>query len=148
MVNKNPVVLCCLLLLFGQAVADDSNRHLQVDGMSVYLGVIPAQLTQQHPEMHGGGADKEHRYHLLIALLDSSSSERITDAQLKATVSLLGLAGSTKSLEPMHGAQSIMSYGNYFTMPKPELYRIRVEIRRGDSKHLSVANFVFQRPRD
>lgn len=41
-----------------------------------------------------------------------------------------------------------VSYGNYFILHKPERYRIRVEIRRGDDEHLSVAEFVFQRPLD
>ncbi len=142
---RNLLVFCCLLFAANLAIADDSERHQQVDGLSVYLGVIPAQLTQEHPGMHGGASDKEHRYHLLVALFDARSGERITDAKLKATVSSLGLGGSTKALEPMRDEP--LSYGNYFIMHKPELYRIRVEIRRGDSKP-SVASFVFQRPRD
>jgi len=110
-----------------------------------YLGVIPAQLTQEHPGMHGGGADKEHRYHVLVALFDSKSGERITDASVKATVSSLGMGGSTEVLEPMHG--EALSYGNYFSLLKPELYRVRVEIQRGKDSDKSVAKFVFLRPR-
>jgi len=140
------LVCFCLMFASNLAMADDSNRHLQVDGMSVYLGVIPAQLTQEHPKMHGGGADREHRYHVMIALFDSKSGARITDAKLKATVSQLGLAGITEVLEPMRGEP--LSYGNYFTMRKPELYRIRVDIQRGKGGEKSVANFVFRRPRD
>lgn len=143
---KNLAIFFCLLFAASLVMADDSEHHQRVDGLSIYLGVIPAQLTQKHPKMHGGGADKEHRYHVMIALFDAKSGERITDARVKATVSPLGLGGSTKPLEQIHGEP--LSYGNYFTMHKPELYRIRVEIRRGDSKHLTVAKFVFQRPRD
>jgi len=146
MLYKNVLVYFCLLFVTNLVMADGSERYQQVDGMSVYLGVIPAQLTQkQHPGMHGG-SDKEHRYHVLVALFDVKSGERITDARLKATVAPLGFGGVTKELEPMRSEP--ISYANYFTMHKPELYRILVEIRRGEDKTKSVANFVYRRPRD
>ncbi|VAX04532.1 hypothetical protein MNBD_GAMMA20-2390 [hydrothermal vent metagenome] len=143
---RNPLVFFCLVLFTTMVMADDSKRHLQINGMSVYLGVIPAQITQEHPAMHGGSASGEHRYHVLVALFDSRSGKRITDARVKAAVFPLGLARPAKELEAMRGES--LSYGNYFTLHKPELYRIRVEIRRGDNGHLSVAEFVFQRPLD
>ena len=146
MSHRNLLVFFGLLFAANLAMADDSERHQRVDGMSVYLGVIPAQLTQEHPGMHGGASDKAHRYHVLVALFDSKSNQRITDARVKATVSPLGLGGRTKALEPMN--EELLSYGNYFTMGKPELYRIRVEIQRGKGGDKSVANFIYQRPRD
>ena len=143
---RNLSVFFCLLFAASLVLAGNSERHQQVDGMDIYLGVIPAQLTQEHSGMHGSEADRKHSYHILVALFDSKSRKRITDARVKATVSLLGMGGSTKELEPMR--DEALSYGNYFTLHEPELYRIKFEIRRGDSKHLSVAKFVFQRPRD
>ncbi len=146
MLSKKPLVFFCLIFFTNMAMADDSKRHLQINGMSVYLGVIPAQLSQEHPAMHGGFAGEEHRYHVLVALFDSRSGKRITDASVKAAVFPLGLERSPEALEAMRSEP--LSYGNYFTLHKPELYRIRVEIRRGDNGHLSVAEFVFQRPLD
>lgn len=144
---RNLLVLFCLILVTNMAMADDSRRHLKVDGMSVYLGVMPAQITQKYLAMHDGSAEKEHRYHVLVALFDSKSGKRITDARVKAAVFPLGLQRSPEELEPMRN--DLLSYGNYFTLHKPELYRIRVEIRRGDNdEHLSIAEFVFQRPLD
>jgi hypothetical protein len=147
MLYRNLLISFCLLFTTSLAIADELERHQRVDGMSVYLGVIPAQLIQEYSGgMHGGDADKEHRYHVLVALFDSKSGERIIDARIKATVSPLGLGGSTKELEVMHG--ELLSYGNYFTLHKPELYRIRVEIQREKGGAKSMANFVFRRPRD
>jgi len=147
MVHRNALTVCSLFLLLGQAVADDSQRHQQVGGMDIYLGVLPAQITQaQHPNMHGATDGDEHRYHLLVALFDSKSDERITDARVKATVAQLGMEGKTKALALMGG--ELLSYGNYFAMHKPDYYRIGVEIQRAGSGGKSVAKFVFQRPRD
>jgi len=139
-------VLIALLFCAGPAVAADSERHQQVDGMDIYLGVMPAQLTREHPGMHGSKADREHSYHILVALFDSKTHIRITDARVKATVSLLGMGGTTKELEPMRGEP--LSYGNYFTLHEPEIYRIKIMIQRGDSKHRSVAEFAYRRPGD
>jgi len=146
MLHRKTFVCFCFLLVANLVVAGDSERHQLVGGMSIYLGVIPAQLTQEHPGMHGSGVDKRHSYHVLVALFDAKSGQRITDAKVKATVSPLGMGGDTKKLEPMRGEP--LSYGNYFTLHRPERYRIRVEIQRGEGGDRSVANFVYQRPRD
>ncbi len=144
MLYKKLSIFVCLLFVATLSAADDSKRHQLVGGMSVYLGVIPAQLTQkEHPGMHGG-SDKEHRYHVMVALFDVKSGKRIDDARVTATVAVLGLGGHTKDLEPMLGGA--LSYGNYFVMHKPEMYRILVEIKRGKNK--STANFVYERPKD
>ncbi len=143
---RKPAVFFPFLFAAGLVLAADSQRHQQVDGMDVYLGVMPAQLTREHPGMHGSRVDRGHSYHILVALFDSKTRERITDARVKATVSLIGMGGSTRTLEPMRDEP--LSYGNYFTLHEPELYRIKVDIRRGDSKHISVAEFIFRRPRD
>ena len=146
MLFRNLLISLCFLFAATLAMAGDSERHQMVDGMSVYLGVIPAQFVKDHPGMHGGSGDKKHNYHVLVALFDGKSGERITDANVKATVSPLGMAGSSKHMEAMHG--DIVSYGNYFTLQKPEAYRILVEIRRGKDGDKSEANFVYRRPRD
>ncbi len=140
MLYKNMFVFFCLLFAASLVMAGDSERHLQVDGMNVYLGVIPAQLTSE--KMHNSATSKEHNYHVLIAVFDSKSGARITDAKLKATVAPLGLGGHSKELEVMPG--DALSYGNYFVMHKPGRYRILVEIQRGETT--SMAHFVYQRP--
>jgi hypothetical protein len=137
-----------LFFMFGTnlVLADHAQRHQIIDGMSIYLGVIPAQLTQKYDSMHGGAPHEEHSYHIVIALFDTKSGKRITNAKLKTTVALLGMKGTTKDLEPMHGA--LLSYGNYFTMHQAAHYTISIEIQRASTEAKSVAHFIFNRPKD
>jgi len=114
--------------------ADDNSRHQVAEGVDIYLGVIPAEMILGHPklhteaEMHGGVPVGEHRYHVTVALFDAATGKRITGAQVKASVSELGLSGIEKKLEPMLIAD-VISYGNYFRMSNTDVYRIRVQIR-------------------
>jgi uncharacterized small protein (DUF1192 family) len=124
-------------------MANESKRHQKIDGLSIYLGVIPAQLTQKHYKMHGGITKNEHSYHIVVAIFDEKTQKRITGAKVKATISALGMSGKSKELETMHG--ELLSYGNYFSMNDAILYRIKVEIDR-KNKTKAVANFIFNRP--
>jgi len=145
MLYKNLFIFLFLMFTTNQAVSDHSQRHQKVDDMSIYLGVVPAQLTQHHSTMHSGITNEEHSYHIVIALFNSKSGKRITDARVKASVASLGMKGETKDLEPMHG--DLLSYGNYFTMYKATNYTIKVEIQRADEKVKSIAMFILKPPR-
>ena len=129
-------------------MAEHAERHQTVNGLSVYFGVIPAQLIVGHGSMHRSTdmIHGKHTYHILVALFDNKSGERITDAKMKATVTPLGMKGLSKKLEPMHG--DLISYGNYFTMSEVTSYTIKVEIRRTDNEVKSIAHFTYKRPRD
>lgn len=146
MLYKN--VLIFLFFIFGTslAIADESQRYQKIDGMSVYLGVIPAQITKKYRSMHGGGTNNEHSYHVVIALFDEKLGERIIDAKVIASVTALAMKGVTKVLEPMHG--DLLSYGNYFTMHTETYYDIKVEIQRAEKTAKTVAKFTFKRSRD
>ena len=146
MIYKKIFVFLFLIFSTYFAIANDTERHQVVDGMSIYLGVLPTQLIKDHSDMHGGAADKEHTYHILIAIFDSKSDQRIRNVKVKATAIPLGMKGKTKNLEPMHG--NLRSYGNYFTLSKTTPYTINIEIIRPENKSKSVAKFIFNRPRD
>jgi len=115
--------------------ADDSSGTKVVDGVVITYAVIPAELIRQayrggEPEsaMHGGVPGGPHHHHVMVALFRVGSNERITDAIVHATVGEVGLSQKTKDLKPMPIAGQ-MTYGNYFHMPKNQLYRISLEIR-------------------
>jgi len=86
-----------------QQIMEDNSRHQVAEGVDIYLGVIPAEMILGHPklhteaEMHGGVPVGEHRYHVTVALFDAATGKRITGAQVKASVSELGLSGIEKS---------------------------------------------------
>ena len=132
-----------LLLAAGVAAAGDSQWHKRVDGLSVYLGVIPSQLIKGHEKNMHGGAKGDDSYHILVALFDAKSGKRISDATVNATVASVGMRGVKKSLEPM--TEDLLSYGNYFILDRPGRYDIRVGILRKGVKKPVIADFYFVR---
>lgn len=130
-----------LLLVMGLVVlplsasAQDTGQTKTAGGLSVYFGLVPAEILGQHSKdhaeatAHDGPADGEHEYHLIIAIFDATTGVRIEDAKVTARVSSLGLVGPSKTLEPMMIADTV-TYGNYFNLPGEGTYRIDVEIER------------------
>ena len=131
------------------AVAQDSKT---ADGLTVYLGVVPAEMVKGlpshsgEPPMHGGGPRHAHQYHVVAAIFDAPSTSRVSDATVTAQVSGLGLAGSSKSLEPMKLADTI-TYGGFFDLPGADIYTIRLTIRRPGSQRPVVIDFKYDHRR-
>ena len=135
-------LIACLIALATAsiaAVADD--RSKVVDGVTIDIGVIPAALLRGHPkehpegEMHGGVLRAQGQYHVMVALFDAKTGERINDAQVQAVV-----AGVGRPLEPMAIANTI-TYGNYFYMTGEGPWRIDVVIRRANGVRTIGARF-------
>lgn len=120
------------------AGAADNSGYKTVGGLAVYLGVMPAAIVQGHPAdpadpahpektMHRGVPRGLHAFHVVAAVFDAASGERIEDAKVSARVTRLGLGGATSALEPMDIAGTV-TYGNYFTMSGDGPYRIELSI--------------------
>jgi hypothetical protein len=70
----------------------------------------------------------------IAVLFDAGTGERISDAEVRATVAPPGFAGETKALEPMTINQAV-TYGHFFRKPASVPCRINVKIRlRGASE--------------
>lgn len=124
------------------AIADDRS-YKEASGIAAYLGVLPAAMVQGHPKdhaeeaMHGGVPRGRHAVHVMSAVFDAESGERIEDATIDASVIAVSdaaahIAGVTRRLEPMVIADTV-TYGNYFAMPGDERYRIALSIKRAGS---------------
>lgn len=145
------VLALTLPVLLGVAPAwGDTHSDVLVDrGVAVYYAVVPAEMIRghlrQHPEatMHGGIPGRPHAHHVLIALFDAESFERITDAEVTATVSEIGLAGQTKRLEPFTVAEAL-TYGNYFEFRPRTHYRVRIDVKRPGAEGASRVEFEFK----
>jgi len=134
-------VLRTMLLLLAATVggasafarADDAAREKQVDGMRVYLGVLPSELLGPKSVKQGehGGVPKGRGYHhILIALFHTKTGERITDVEVSARVEDVGRTVSNeKPLEAMLIAR-VVTFGNFFFMPGRDPYSIHVKIDR------------------
>jgi hypothetical protein len=126
-----------LAIAAGPARAVDSEYHKVVDGVVIYLGVVPMHVVQDQPgitPMHGGVPRGSAHHHVMIALFEEQTGKRINNAEVTASVQELGLAWETKKLERMEIAGA-MTYGNYFAMSANNIYRIRLEIRRPETSH-------------
>ena len=86
------------------------------------------------------GAPSRSSTHLVVALFDRQSGARVADAEVEATVTLLGGASVRKRLQPMAIADQ-PSYGQFFSMSVPGLYRIRLEARRPGAAGVAYAEF-------
>lgn len=150
----NGVLAIALAVVANVSIAAETGGHNKVvDGVAIYLGVMPAEIVQEHPEahperqMHRGTPSSKAYRHVVVALFDSTNGKRITDAQVTAKVAEISLAGSEKKLEPMNIADTI-TYGNYFPMSGAGPYRITVQIRRPGKTQPIKAVFEYRHQRD
>lgn len=130
------LVLIGLAIINPVTVAADASENFKVvDGVAIYLGVMPAQIAQGHPSehpeasMHGGVTMRGHRVHVVVALFDNTTGQRIENAQVDGSVMEPGFGSEQKKLEAMRIADSI-TYGNYFDMQDNTTYNIRARILR------------------
>ena len=134
--------------LAGVSLAGDLDRYKVADGIGIYLGLIPTDLIAVHPlehtedAMRGGIPLGEHHHHVMVALFEGKTSERITDAEVKASVREVGLAGRTKELEPMTIAGAL-TYGNFFELRSRTRYLISIQVRRPGSPRVIETRFEY-----
>ena len=122
-------------------------------GLTVYLGVVPAEIIRGHPsahperKMHGGPPRGPHQYHVIAAIFDAASGTRISDATVMAKISGLGLSGPETTLEPMKIADTT-TYGTFVYLPGTDLYTITLTIQRPGSMQPVVLDFKYDHRRE
>jgi hypothetical protein len=134
-------ILYSTLLLFvfaawsGAAAAGSLDDSKTVGGITFYLGILPSEIVLGHPKthaegsMHDGPSARSGQYHIVVALFDAATEQRISDAQVTARVMPLGMSEEEKALESMPiGAAP--SYGNFFNMPGKGPFGIVIQVRR------------------
>lgn len=138
-----------LLLVPERSLADSHSGYLVDHGIAIYYAVIPAEMIRGHPkqhpeaQMHGGVPDRPRVHHVMVALFNASTLERITNAAVTATVGELGLAGEQKRLQPFTVADAL-TYGNYFELRPRTHYRVRADITVPGFPHAARAEFGFK----
>lgn len=142
------VLFPAVALLPNLSLASHTGTHQVIDGVSIYIGMmsveeIGTQQNARNPEaqMHGGVAYGAHRDHLVVALFDSRTGKRITDARVSGTVRELGRAGKTKNLEAMTIADTV-TWGNYFDLPNRGVYRVVLQVLRPTASQAIEAKFI------
>ena len=141
------VLAALTVAIAAPATAADEDRERTVGDLRVVLGVIPAALLTDHPEqhdeatMHGGLPAGRGYYHVLVALFDRRTGQRITEADVHASVGELGFNPALRDLKPMN-AGGVVTFGNFFAMPDTGPYQITVTVRTPKSPAPVDVRFV------
>jgi len=137
------------LFVSGRGIADTDNGYIVDHGIAIYYATIPAEIIrghpQEHPEatMHGGVPRSPHAYHVMVALFDAQTLQRITDADVTANVAEAGFAGEKKRLEKFTVADAV-TFGNYFEMRHNIGYRIKITVKTPGFKDEAHVEFQFK----
>ena len=124
-----------------------SDYRQTADGLTVYLGILPAAMVKGHEAMHGGARKGPHDYHIVAAIFDAASSGRISDATVRAGIAGLAMPGYEANLEPMKIADTT-TYGNFVRLPGADLYTIRLTIQRPGQQRPVVVTFKYDHRRE
>lgn len=134
------------------AGAAEDGQYQTASGLSVYLGVMPAELVKGLPShssessMHGGIPRGRHEYHVVAAVFDSAGGARISDATITAKISGLALSGPQITLEPMKIADTT-TFGGFVNLPGTDRYTIKLTIQRAGSQQPVVLDFKYDHGR-
>ena len=119
-----------------RVMAADPGTFQQVDGIVIYFAVVPAAFVLGHPAehvgggMHGGIPEGRYVHHLLVALFDSATGMRITDASVMAVVQGGRQPSATRiELTPMT-IGGVQAYGGFATLPPRDRYHVEIEVAR------------------
>ena len=130
------------------ATAADDSGFKSAGGLTVYVGVVRAEIAKgppskpSAPPMHGSVPRGSHEYHVVAAIFDAATKERISDAAVTAKVSGVGLVGSQKTLEQMSIADTT-TYGGFFDLPGADFYTISLTIQRAGSQRPVLLDFKY-----
>ncbi len=120
-----------LLAATGSATAQELHQHATAGDIDIYYGFLPAQIATRQTAPHDAepmhGKARRGDYHLMVALYDREG-DRIDNAVVRATVGELGMAGTSRTLEPMVIGDTV-TFGNFFPMRSAGHYRVVLEIR-------------------
>ena len=113
------------------AVSDPT--HKLVQGIDIYLGVLPAEVMRGR---HSGADGKMKMdiptgvgyFHVSVVLRDNSTKAEIKGAQVEARVANL-MTGDTRKLEAA-SINNTTNYSNFFQMPGKDPYTVTLQIRR------------------
>jgi hypothetical protein len=142
-------LLCSIISL---ASAAEQGQRRVVNGVVIYLGVVPAEILQQEladhadARMHDGVPPGGHVYHVMVALFEQATGRRIGNAEVALSVSELFEPGAHLKLEPM-AIGGTLAYGNYVDLPGTGPYRLTVFVRLQGMPDTIEAEFNYQHAR-
>lgn len=135
-----------LVLTIGNVMASDISLSKSVDGIDIYMGIAHIQKAGQDTTAHELSMMKSLRgkkHHVTVALFDSKSGQRITDARVVAGIGEVGLISNRKRLKPQQFGDAV-SYGRNFYISKEGSHWIDLKIKREGIKQATMARFEWK----
>ena len=132
-------------------MAAEGSSHLESANYHVYLGVVPASLIKENPtlvdgdkNLHRDDSMGDSSQHVLVAVFRKPNNERVVNATVIAQVGIKKLLAGAKAEKPLEKmlTSGVVSYGNYFSMPKPGEYEITVRIYEPNKDQAEAVKFV------
>ncbi len=122
-----------------------TNQFKLVNGMAIYIGVVPAEMLAGHnaSNMHGGVPIGNIRLHLTAAIFDEKTGKRISNAKIKAQIFSVPEKTGFRELEPMEYGK-VLVYGNYFSLDALGPYMIRLHIEHKSLQVPIEVEFQYQ----
>lgn len=144
------LALCVALLSACGGTVEMPRSEQTVGGITVYLGVVPAEIVQGHPlvpgdaqALHGGTPAGRNSHHVVVALFDAKTGARITDARVRA-----GFGRQVREHQPLQDLEPMeingkMSYGGFFLLRETGGLQVHLEIRRDATSRPVTAAFAY-----
>jgi hypothetical protein len=136
-------LLGLLVAYAGATSAGPLGGYQEVKDLTVYLGTKSVAELRKHPELLPEGhalPSSDHMHHVLIAIFDRATDERITDAVVDVWVSSPIHGDVKKRLHPEAIAGQV-TYCNFFTLLPGGAYVIRVDIDRPENQAVTTVRF-------
>jgi hypothetical protein len=131
--------------------APDATLSRIVGDVTVHVGVAPLAVAMEREAStpsevtHGQRGTRKSTQHVVVALFDTRSGQRIGDAQVSAVVSEVGFGSQEKPLARMTTRDAV-SYGNTFDIKPGGRYTIKVVVRRPGAHVPTETTFDYLRP--
>lgn len=152
------VIFTILLTLLAPpltAWAADASWHHESANYHVYLGVVPADLIKEYPalvdddkSLHRDNNAGDSSQHVMVAVFRKLNNERVVNATVIARVGIKKLLGGARAEKPLEKmlTSGLVTYGNYFSMPKQGEYEIAVRIYEPNKDQPESVTFVYEKP--
>jgi len=136
------------MILSSNVYASHPLQYQVVNGVAIYLTIMPAEILRGHPKEHPESdmhpqtrVEGTNQHHIMVSLFNEKNGERLQNHIINAKVSGINYESPVRKLELMVMG-GIRSYGNFFSMPKHGTYQVDLEIQQaGESE---VVKAVFQ----
>ena len=136
------------------AWAADASWHHESASYHVYLGVVPAGLIKANPvlvdgnkTLHIGDNTSDSSEHMLVSVFRKPNNERVVNATVIARVGAKKWLGGIKVEKPLEKmlTSGVVTYGNYFSIPKKGKYEIAVRISEPNKDQTESVTFVYNK---